>query len=98
MNRGIRLQLTDFRKAVEGLIASYTTDTRYMTDQGTFQIVMNRAFELLGLTESEIVREFGTSLPSVALWKKGLTAPHPAMRQHVYAWLIDRTTEAESTI
>ena len=58
-----------------------------------FQKVLQLGVDLLGITNKAIARNFGCSLPTVARWKTGANAPHPAMRGVVLEWLSDCVVE-----
>lgn len=52
-----------------------------------FGDLLRRGFELLGLFDKDVAREFSVSRPTVTRWRNGDNAPHPAMRPPVYSWL-----------
>jgi hypothetical protein len=56
-------------------------------DDAAFHAVIARAFELEVVTTSDVMHQFGMNQTSVARWRVGRTAPHPAMRDHVYTQL-----------
>lgn len=59
-------------------------------DDKVFHNVVSRAIDLLMLLDSDLAQYFGTSRTTVMRWKSGANAPHPAMRKHVFKWLMQR--------
>ena len=51
-----------------------------------FHRLVNRAINLLGLTEKDITAKFGISKPTLERWRNGANAPHPAMRKPIYSY------------
>ncbi len=66
--------------------------TANVADDAAFHNCVSMAFNLIVLSEDELARKFSVSRPSINRWKNGRSAPHPAMRKHVYAWLKRRVT------
>lgn len=56
-------------------------------DAGSFHALIRKAFDRRVVTPSKVAERFGMSLPSVARWRDGVTAPHPIMRRRVCVWL-----------
>ncbi len=57
-------------------------------DAGPFHDLIRRGFDLMVLTDANVAEHFAMSRTSIMRWRNGRTAPHPAMRRHVYAWLL----------
>lgn len=53
-------------------------------DETLFHLLVQRCWDVLNISDSEIADSFGMSVPSVKRWRNGCNAPHPAMRPHVY--------------
>lgn len=68
-------------------------ETAPVNSEEVFRDLFSRGVELLHITDVEVAREFGVSLPTVARWKNGSNAPHQAMKKPVYAWLKGRAEE-----
>lgn len=94
-----RIEYGYIRRRREALKDYVPLVTQADVDNGaTFHTVIQKGFELTVLTDDAIGQHFGMSLPSVDRWKNGRTAPHPAMRKHVYAWIEQRARQALETI
>ncbi len=75
----------------ETLIAKIQNTTESDKD---FQEIVAAAIDNGFLTEIEVAREFGCSLPTVRRWKTGISAPLSGMRRVVYRWLKERLLQA----
>lgn len=64
------------------------------SDAAEFTRLLVLGMKLLDLSDKDIAREFGASMPSVSRWKSGTNAPHPLLRVPVFEWLAQRTTVA----
>lgn len=58
-----------------------------------FTQVFNYAVRKLCLSNEEIARQFGASRPTIARWKSGANAPHSALHESVYNWLLGRALD-----
>lgn len=63
-------------------------------DDVAFHALVRRAFWLAALSDADVSRQFGMSRPSIMRWRTGRSAPHPAMRRHVYEWMASKVQEA----
>jgi DNA-binding transcriptional regulator YdaS (Cro superfamily) len=79
-------KLEQFKVAVEGADVD---------DAATFHDLIRQAFALrVVVSDEDVARKFAMSRPSVNRWKNGRTAPHPAVRRPVYAWLAKEARRA----
>lgn len=69
-----------------------TTDPKDET--GTFGRNIALALRLMpDLTAAEVCERFDMSRPSLARWRTGRNAPHPAMRLSIYKWFAEKAGE-----
>ncbi len=45
------------------------------------------------ITNQDLSTAFDMSLPSAQRWRECRSLPHPAMRPHIYAWLLAKAKE-----
>lgn len=59
-------------------------------EDDTFAWIVENGARLLKLSDEQIANEFSCSRPTVGRWRNGVSAPHPALRPAIYAWLLKR--------
>lgn len=57
-------------------------------DEAAFHRLVNETMDALHLQDDDIARFLDMNLLSVHRWTDGRSAPHPAMRPHVYRKLL----------
>jgi len=57
-------------------------------DDNAFHDIIQRSLAM-GVDEKLLRRKFSCDKPTVTRWKNGKNFPHPAMRPHVYKWLVE---------
>jgi hypothetical protein len=77
----------DLKKLVTDLEAAS------LGDNWVFRRLVCRTIELLGLSNADVAHQFGTSIPTIARWREGMSVPHPAMRSAVYGSLLEQVKE-----
>ena len=53
-------------------------------DEMQFHLLVQYGVRLLELSDADLAHDLDMSLPSVARWRDGRNAPHPAMRPFIY--------------
>ncbi|MBI2482595.1 hypothetical protein HYV74_00270 [Candidatus Uhrbacteria bacterium] len=74
------------------------------SDAQQFQRLVRDGMAIAGCESKVLAREFGTSLPTVARWKQGVTAPARFLRPKIVAFLVQlverrlaQTTDGDRT-
>lgn len=66
------------------------------TDDKLFKEILIQAAVLVGVTN--IPHEFGISRITLVRWLEGLSAPHPALRPHVYKYITGQVEKLFATM
>lgn len=56
-------------------------------DDRIFQKLIDKSLNLMNISEADFAERIGVSRPTINRWRSGRTAPHPALRNHVYNYL-----------